>query len=151
MITYRYDVYGNTIKSNYTLNNPYQYNGEYTDSSTGLQYLRARYYDSSQGRFTTKDTLLGSTEKPITRNLYTYCGNNPLNVTDPSGHGWWSNAWNGVKSAAKTAGNWANKHIVQPVKKAANTAVNWANNHVVQPIKEQNHQFCCLSEGQAVC
>ena len=86
MITYRYDAYGNTTKSNNTLNNPYQYNAEYTDSSTGLQYLRARYYDSSQGRFTAKDTLLGSIEKPITRNLYTYCGNNPLNYVDPSGH-----------------------------------------------------------------
>lgn len=86
MITYRYDAYGNTTKSNNTVNNPYQYNAEYTDSSTEQQYLRARYYDSSQGRFTTKDTVLGSIEKPITRNLYTYCGNNPLNYIDPSGH-----------------------------------------------------------------
>ena len=148
MITYRYDAYGNTTKSNNTLNNPYQYNAEYTDSSTGLQYLRARYYDSSQGRFTTKDTLLGSTDKPITRNLYTYCGNNPLNITDPSGHSWVSRAWNGVKSAAKTAGNWANKHIVQPVKKAANTAVNWANTHVVQPIKNKITNSAAYQKGK---
>ena len=148
MITYRYDAYGNTTKSNNTLNNPYQYNAEYTDSSTGLQYLRARYYDSSQGRFTTKDTLLGSTDKPITRNLYTYCGNNPLNITDPSGHGWWSNAVNSVKSAAKAAGNWANKHIVQPVKKAANTAVTWANNHIVQPIKSRITNSAAYQKGK---
>ncbi|MDE5974509.1 MAG: hypothetical protein K2G73_07560, partial [Eubacterium sp.] len=148
MITYRYDAYGNTTKSNNTLNNPYQYNAEYTDSSTELQYLRARYYDSSQGRFTTKDTLLGSTDKPITRNLYTYCGNNPLNITDPSGHGWWSNAVNSVKSAAKTAGNWANKHIVQPVKKAANTAVTWANNHIVQPIKSRITNSAAYQKGK---
>ncbi|MEZ3421759.1 MAG: hypothetical protein K1V95_07600 [Eubacterium sp.] len=148
MITYRYDAYGNTTRSNNTLNNPYQYNAEYTDSSTGLQYLRARYYDSSQGRFTTKDTLLGSIEKPITRNLYTYCGNNPLNITDPSGHSWISRAWNGVKSAAKTAGNWANKHIVQPVKKAANTAVNWANTHVVQPIKNKITNSAAYQKGK---
>lgn len=127
MITYRYDAYGNTTKSNNTLNNPYQYNAEYTDSSTGLQYLRARYYDSSQGRFTTKDTLLGSTDKPITRNLYTYCGNNPLNITDPSGHGWWSNAVNSVKRTA-------NK-VVNTVKRGYNTAKNWANTHIVQPVK----------------
>ena len=86
MITYRYDAYGNTTKSNNTLNNPYQYNAEYTDSSTGLQYLRARYYDSSQGRFTAKDTYLGEIEYPLSRNLYTYCYNNPLNYIDPSGH-----------------------------------------------------------------
>ena len=70
MITYRYDAYGNTTKSNNTLNNPYQYNAEYTDSSTGLQYLRARYYDSSQGRFTAKDTYLGTIPNPLSRNLY---------------------------------------------------------------------------------
>lgn len=127
MITYRYDAYGNTTKSNNTLNNPYQYNAEYTDSSTELQYLRARYYDSSQGRFTTKDTLLGSTEKPITRNLYTYCGNNPLNITDPSGHGWFKNAVNSVKRTA-------NK-VVNTVKRGYNTAKNWANTHIVQPVK----------------
>ncbi len=86
MITYRYDAYGNTTKSNNTLNNPYQYNAEYTDSSTGLQYLRARYYDSSQGRFTAKDTYLGTILNPLSRNLYTYVENNPLNYVDPSGH-----------------------------------------------------------------
>lgn len=86
MITYRYDAYGNTTKSNNTVNNPYQYNAEYTDSSTGLQYLRARYYDSSQGRFTAKDTYLGTIPNPLSRNLYTYVENNPLNFVDPSGH-----------------------------------------------------------------
>ena len=86
MITYRYDAYGNTTKSNNTLNNPYQYNAEYTDSSTGLQYLRARYYDSSQGRFTAKDTYLGTIPNPLSCNLYTYVENNPLNYIDPSGH-----------------------------------------------------------------
>ena len=85
MITYRYDAYGNTTKSNNTLNNPYQYNAEYTDSSTGLQYLRARYYDSSQGRFTTKDSVYGLIQLPITFNPYTYVCNNPLNLIDPSG------------------------------------------------------------------
>ena len=138
MITYSYDAYGNTTKSNNTLNNPYQYNAEYTDSSTGLQYLRARYYDSSQGRFTTKDTLLGSIEKPLTRNLYTYCGNNPLNITDPSGHSWVSNAWSSVKKTATKAVNTVKTtatKAVNTVKKAANTAKNWANTHVVQPVK----------------
>lgn len=86
MITYSYDAYGNTTKSNNTLNNPYQYNAEYTDSSTGLQYLRARYYDSSQGRFTTKDDYLGTISNPLSRNQYTYVENNPLNYADPSGH-----------------------------------------------------------------
>lgn len=84
-----------------------------------MQYLRARYYDSSQGRFTTKDTLLGSIEKPITLNLYTYCGNNPLNITDPSGHGWWKDRWEDVK----TAGRWVNNHVLKPIGSAINDFV----------------------------
>lgn len=87
MVQYSYDAYGVTT-TNYgnQLNNPYQYNAEYTDSSTGNQYLRARYYDAASGRFLTKDTYLGETNDPLSRNLYTYAQNNPINYVDPSGH-----------------------------------------------------------------
>ena len=125
--SYSYDAFGNTTASNPVINNPYQYNAEYTDSSTGLQYLRARYYNSGTGSFITEDTELGSIEKPITRNLYIYCGNNPLNYTDPSGHNWFKNAVNSVK---RTASN-----VVNTVKSGYNTAKNWANTHIVQPVK----------------
>ena len=86
MIQYAYDAYGVTTKTNNTLNNPYQYNAEYTDSSTGNQYLRARYYDAANGRFLTKDTYLGEPNDPLSRNLYAYVRNNPINLVDPSGH-----------------------------------------------------------------
>lgn len=87
MVQYSYDAYGVTT-TNYgnQLNNPYRYNAEYTDSSTGNQYLRARYYDASSGRFLTKDTYLGETNDPLSRNLYAYTRNNPVNLVDPSGH-----------------------------------------------------------------
>lgn len=63
VVQYSYDAYGVTT-TNYgnQLNNPYRYNAEYTDSSTGNQYLRARYYDAASGRFLTKDTYLGYTK-----------------------------------------------------------------------------------------
>lgn len=87
MVSYTYDAYGNTtVNSGSPLNNPYQYNAEYTDSSTGNQYLRARYYDPASGRFLTKDTYLGETNDPLSRNLYAYTRNNPVNLVDPSGH-----------------------------------------------------------------
>ena len=87
MVQYSYDAYGVTT-TNYgnQLNNPYRYNAEYTDSSTGNQYLRARYYDAASGRFLTKDTYLGETNDPLSRNLYAYTRNNPVNLVDPSGH-----------------------------------------------------------------
>ena len=54
---YQYDAYGvNTSTLTYTIPNPYRYSGEYTDVETGKQYLRARYYDPSIGRFTQADT-----------------------------------------------------------------------------------------------
>lgn len=87
MVQYTYDAYGNTtVNTGSPLNNPYQYNAEYTDSSTGNQYLRARYYDPASGRFLTKDTYLGETNDPLSLNLYTYAQNNPINYVDPSGH-----------------------------------------------------------------
>ena len=57
------------------------------DSETGLDYFGARYYASTQGRFTTTDPLL-STGRPIapqTWNRFTYVLNNPLVMTDPTG------------------------------------------------------------------
>ena len=110
---YRYDAFGNTsvqdyigniignkkITENYT-RNPYTYNAEYTDASTGNQYLRARYYSPKTGNFFTEDSYLGSLLEPLERNLYTYAENDPVNYSDPSGHGILSKAWKKVKSMA---------------------------------------------------
>ncbi|MHC3683038.1 RHS repeat-associated core domain-containing protein, partial [Streptococcus suis] len=53
---------------------------------TGLDYLRARYYDSQVGTFLTADSYSGSQTDPLSQNLYAYVQNNPANYTDPSGH-----------------------------------------------------------------
>jgi len=66
--------------------NLFQYSGEMWDETAGLQYLRARWYDPSIGRFMNEDTYEGSLTNPLSQNLYTYVGNNPLIYTDPSGH-----------------------------------------------------------------
>jgi len=53
--------------------------------STGLHYLRARYYDPELGRFLTRDPVCGSPNDPQSLNRYAYVGNNPVNLTDPTG------------------------------------------------------------------
>ncbi|NCB53033.1 MAG: hypothetical protein EOM54_14335 [Clostridia bacterium] len=68
--------------------NPFRYCGEYLDSETVFYYLRARYYDPDLGRFTQEDTYRGIATNPLSLNLYTYCGNNPIIYNDPSGQIW---------------------------------------------------------------
>jgi len=78
--TNAYDPYGNPTSQTGTLPNPFGYAGQYTDPETGLQYLRARYYDPNTQNFLTRDPLT-----PTTRTPYTYTNNNPTNNTDPTG------------------------------------------------------------------
>jgi RHS repeat-associated protein len=62
------------------------------DLETGLDYFLARYYSSTQGRFTGPDQpFVGQYEDdPQSWNLYTYVGNNPLVFTDPFGLWKWA-------------------------------------------------------------
>ncbi len=61
------------------------------DIETGLDFAKARYYDSKQGRFTSPDPLLGSAKPamPQSWNRYTYCLNNSLVYVDPDGLTWY--------------------------------------------------------------
>lgn len=72
VVTYRYDIYGEETRAAAAYN-PYRYNVEYTDVSTGLQYLRARYYSPAITRFLSKDPVLGTATLPYTFNPYLYC------------------------------------------------------------------------------
>jgi RHS repeat-associated protein len=52
---------------------------------TGLTYLRARYYDPSLGRLTTRDPFVGDPRMCQTLNRFSYSLNNPVTLVDPSG------------------------------------------------------------------
>ena len=54
--TFTYDVFGAVRTRTGTSANEFTYTGEQNDSS-GLEYLRARYYDPAVGRFTARDPL----------------------------------------------------------------------------------------------
>ena len=60
-------------------------------STTGLDYAVNRYYDPRQGRFTQVDPLgmaAANLADPQTLNMYSYCGNDPVNRVDPDGQFW---------------------------------------------------------------
>ena len=84
--TYSYDPYGNLTYGIPDTVNYYGYNGESSNLATGLQYLRARYYNPQTGSFITEDTYTGQISNPLTLNRYDYVSNNPVNYIDPSGH-----------------------------------------------------------------
>jgi RHS repeat-associated protein len=61
------------------------YTGEWFDASVGLQYLRARWYDSYLNHFTSSDTIVPRYHNPQSINGYIYVLGNPIRFTDPSG------------------------------------------------------------------
>jgi RHS repeat-associated protein len=82
---YDYGPFGEMLASEGKRANSLRYTGEQWDNDVGLLYLRARWYDPSVGRFTTRDPVPGLAGLPQTQNPYVYVNNNPINLTDPSG------------------------------------------------------------------
>ena len=95
---YSYDAWGNhkvlnpdgteNTSSTFIGNiNPIRYRGYYWDSEFSLYYLQSRYYDSETGRFISPDSLQFLDSSDVQGlNLYTYCNNNPVMDTDPTGY-----------------------------------------------------------------
>jgi RHS repeat-associated protein len=65
------------------------------DNETGLDYFGARYYGSTEGRFTSPDPLLssGRIPQPQSWNRYSYVLNRPLSLVDPNGLDWGYSTW----------------------------------------------------------
>lgn len=78
-----YDVFGERRDADASPT-AFTFTGERMDA-TGLQYLRARYYDPAVGRFISRDPFPAQAADTQTFNRYLYAKNNPTNYVDPSG------------------------------------------------------------------
>ena len=88
--------------------NPLRYRGYYYDAETGFYYVSSRYYDPEIGRYLNADSVIAGVGGSLQGyNLFAYCFNNPVNMSDSSGH--WPQ-W------IKNAVSWVNNNIIQPVK-----------------------------------
>ena len=96
--TYTYDAWGNCtttrasgitslesqIASSY---NPFRYRGYYYDTETGFYYVSSRYYDPEIGRWINADNAIAGVGGDIRGyNLFAYCMNDPVNMSDHTGH-----------------------------------------------------------------
>jgi RHS repeat-associated protein len=83
------------------------FTGREHDSESGLDYFKARYYQSQTGRWLLPDwsdtpvpVPYATFTNPQSLNLYTYVGNNPVNAVDADGHVENSNATSFVQGGA---------------------------------------------------
>ena len=80
-----YLPFGSVWKNTGAIDLPQKFTGKPLDSTTGLYYFGARYYDPELGRWTTPDPTIPNPFNPQSLNRYTYVDNNPLKYTDPTG------------------------------------------------------------------
>ncbi len=82
--TDRRSVFGEDLSSTGD-SGPYKFKSEQLDPSTGLYFVRARYYDPETARFISRDPFPGNPGKPQTYHPYQFSFNNPNSFSDPTG------------------------------------------------------------------
>jgi RHS repeat-associated protein len=84
--TYDYDAFGNLINSTGSTPNNYLFAGEQYDSALALYYNRARYLNTTTGRFWSMDTVDGQDRDPLSLHKYLYAEGNPVDNLDATGN-----------------------------------------------------------------
>lgn len=96
MVKYAYNAWGKLLSKDIIVSsiasrhNPFIYKGYYYDEESGFYYCKSRYYNPKWGRGISPDSIEYLDPSSINGlNLYAYCGNDPVNYYDPTGHFPW--------------------------------------------------------------
>jgi RHS repeat-associated protein len=79
--TTTYEPYGKLLAQTGASGTVYGYTGEAHDASSGLVFLRARYYNPYLNQFLSRDPFPGYATLPASLNGYNYAHNNPMTHT----------------------------------------------------------------------
>jgi RHS repeat-associated protein len=83
------------------------YQGQWTDPGTGQVNMGSRFYQPSTGSFAGKDTAPPGGGAAVTDDAYAYADDNPVTVTDPTGHAPSGSSGAGYITAGDVAAAWA--------------------------------------------
>jgi RHS repeat-associated protein len=136
-----FDSFGRVLsETNPSVQFRYGYTGRELDLESGLDYYRARYYDSNVGRFISVDPMgFGAGDT----NLYRYVGNNSTNATDPTGMWSLQEAWN---NGVQTIGDIAYEGVVK-VDRVVGGLANFATGGYSEKLR--NHLYGDRIAGQS--
>jgi len=82
----RYKAWGENRYSSGTTPTTYRFTGQREESTIGLYFYNARWYDAALSRFAQADTIVPEPGNPQALNRYAYTYNNPMRYIDPTGH-----------------------------------------------------------------
>jgi RHS repeat-associated protein len=80
-----YTVFGDNLPAANAGRDLPSFAGHVQDSTTGLHYMQARFYEPATGRFLSIDPVGFSADAPQMFNRYSYALNDPVNMIDPDG------------------------------------------------------------------
>ena len=111
---------------------------------TGFYYLQSRYYDPEIGRFVNADVYADTGSGLLGTNVFAYCGNNAVNMSDPTGY-WGKDVHWGNNGTASLYGTyrWARDcglsvENAKIVANANNAQDDW-DNHATLPWNRHKH------------
>jgi RHS repeat-associated protein len=82
-----YDPWGTVTATTGTVSGLLGYQSAWSDAASGKDLMGARWYDPGAGDFTSRDTVAVSPDPdPAAGNPFAYAADEPLDLTDPSGH-----------------------------------------------------------------
>jgi RHS repeat-associated protein len=82
---YIYDAFGRILSESGSTINRFLFAGQQADPTSGLTYMRARFYSAALGRFTSADPLRQLATGAHSFQFYVYAQNDPANRVDPAG------------------------------------------------------------------